>query len=144
MIHVNPSKTQNRRACDRCHQAKLKCAVETVNSHSRNVSDANGQTSIVIIFSPPSKTRVTKRQWQAQPQPLSRSSLSSPSDDTMSPTDYDMNGWSGVLDMSLDSDLNGSLEASLQATNSSLLHQHIDGRRFKHMFMNYFQDVWCT
>lgn len=120
MIHVNPgSKTQNRRACNRCHQAKLKCVVEDGQLQPQKCRRCK-RTNAECIFSPASRTRATRRRSKAQPQPptttSSPSSSSSPSADTASPIDYHLNGWSDVLDMNLDSDLNGCLDASLQAT----------------------------
>jgi hypothetical protein len=50
MIHVNPSKVQTRRACNRCHQAKLKCVVDNGRKCQR-CKRANTDCT----FSPPSR-----------------------------------------------------------------------------------------
>ncbi|KAF3001765.1 hypothetical protein E8E13_000199 [Curvularia kusanoi] len=50
MIHVNPTKVQTRRACNRCHQAKLKCVVENGRKCQR-CKRANSDCT----FSPPSR-----------------------------------------------------------------------------------------
>lgn len=110
MIHVNPAKAQTRRACDRCHHAKLKCLVE--DSQLEQKCRRCKRTNADCIFSPPSRTRATRQQSKAQPPPPAGSR----SDDTVGPIDYRLNGWSDVLELNLDSDMNCSLEASLEAT----------------------------
>jgi hypothetical protein len=57
MIHVNPSKVQTRRACNRCHQAKLKCVLDNGRKCQR-CKRANSDCT----FSPPSRG-----QQQTQP-----------------------------------------------------------------------------
>lgn len=112
VIHVNPSKMQNRRACDRCHQAKLKCVVEDGQLPMPKCRRCK-RTNTECTFSPPSRNRVTGSESQGQPPNLS--ALPSPSDGTVSSTDYYLNGWSDVVAMSIDSELNVELDASILA-----------------------------
>ncbi|KAM7203577.1 hypothetical protein V8F33_002197 [Rhypophila sp. PSN 637] len=109
MIHVNPSKMQNRRACDRCHQAKLKCVVEDSPTQSQKCRRCK-RTNTDCVFSPPSRTRVNRR---SQLQVAGQSSLSPQSDGSLANADF---SWSDVVDMNLDTDLNVPLEASLLAS----------------------------
>lgn len=79
MIHVNPSRAQNRRACNRCHQAKLKCVLEGGRKCQRCK-----RTNTECTFSPPTRTQRQQNQ--------NRSSLSSPSNQT----DFLLNNWQDV------------------------------------------------
>lgn len=112
MILVNPSKMQNRRACDRCHQAKLKCVVEDSQTSTQKCRRCK-RTNTDCVFSPPSRTRVNRR---SQIQPPGRSPLSPNSDGSLPNTEFHLNNWSDVVDMNLDTDLNVPLGASLLAT----------------------------
>ncbi|KAI1771027.1 hypothetical protein F4818DRAFT_430923 [Hypoxylon cercidicola] len=93
MIHVNPAKRQNRRACDRCHQAKLKCVREG-NRKCRRCERNDSE----CIFSPP--TRLRNRQQSMPP-----SSSTTPFDST----DFQLDAWSNF-------DIDVALEPSLLAT----------------------------
>ncbi|KAI8627367.1 hypothetical protein F5Y19DRAFT_442809 [Xylariaceae sp. FL1651] len=60
MIHVEPSRrTQLRRACDRCHQAKLRCLRDdNINGCQRCL-----HAKVDCLFSPPVKQRRQTRAW---------------------------------------------------------------------------------
>ncbi|KAI0021338.1 hypothetical protein F4780DRAFT_737957 [Xylariomycetidae sp. FL0641] len=59
MIHVNPTKTPTRRACDRCHQAKLMCIRDGDNRKCRRCDGSNTQ----CIFSPPTRIGYHRRSY---------------------------------------------------------------------------------
>lgn len=100
MIHVNPSRAQTRRACDRCHQAKIKCVVE-----GNRCCQRCQRTNAACTFSPPTG----KGRQQQQQQSQGRDSLSNPSDGGVD-THPNVNGWA---DMDIDWAL--PLETSPQA-----------------------------
>ena len=79
MIHVNPSKVQTRRACNRCHQAKLKCVSEGDRKCQRCK-----RSNTECTFSPPSRMQ--------RQQILPRS----PSSSSFSRTGHQLNGWSDI------------------------------------------------
>lgn len=79
MIHVNPSKVQTRRACNRCHQAKLKCVLEGDRKCQRCK-----RTNTECTFSPP--TRMQREQMLPR----------SPSSSSFSRTGHQLNCWPDV------------------------------------------------
>jgi hypothetical protein len=94
MIRVDPSKMQTRRACNRCHQAKLKCVVEG-NRKCQRCRRANSECT----FSPP-----TRMQRQ-------HTSPRSPPPPSFNSQEYQLNCWS---DINLDWNL--PVESSLLTT----------------------------
>jgi hypothetical protein len=79
MIHVNPSKVATRRACNRCHQAKLKCIVES----SRRCQRCK-QSNSDCTFSPP-----TRMQRQSMRPRL-------PTSTAVNPTEHQFDSWLNV------------------------------------------------
>ncbi|KAF1997754.1 hypothetical protein P154DRAFT_622289 [Amniculicola lignicola CBS 123094] len=79
MIHVNPSKVQTRRACNRCHQAKLKCVVR----NGRKCNRCKGSNSD-CTFNP--RSRPQRQNMQPQ----------SPLSNTFDLTEGQLNDWTGV------------------------------------------------
>ncbi|KAI9146703.1 Isoflavipucine cluster transcription factor [Paramyrothecium foliicola] len=79
MIHVNPNKAQNRRACDRCHQSKLKCVVDGVQKCRRCI-----RNDTECIFSPATRSR-----RQTQPRKVLPAQFDSTSPPTNGPSDVD-------------------------------------------------------
>jgi hypothetical protein len=94
MIRVDPSKTPIRRACDRCHQAKLKCVVGG-NRKCQRCKRFNTECT----FSPP--TRMQRQQTTSR----------SPPSSSFSRSEHQLNCWSNI---DLDWDL--PVESSLLTT----------------------------
>jgi hypothetical protein len=79
MIHVNPSKVPTRRACNRCHQAKLKC----VSDNGRKCQRCK-RSNTECTFSPP--TRLQRQQMRSR----------SPSSTLVNRTEYRIDSWPDV------------------------------------------------
>jgi hypothetical protein len=79
MIHVNPSKVATRRACNRCHQAKLKCILDS----SRRCQRCK-QSNSDCTFSPP--TRIQRQQMRSR----------SPTSTAVNPAEHQFDSWLNV------------------------------------------------
>jgi hypothetical protein len=79
MIHVNPSKVATRRACNRCHQTKLKCIVDSGRKCKRCK-----QSNSECTFSPPN--RIQRQQMRSR----------SPSSTAVNPTEHQFDSWPSV------------------------------------------------
>jgi hypothetical protein len=79
MIHVDPSKVPTRRACNRCHQAKLKCVLDK----SRKCQRCK-RSNTECTFSPP--TRIQRQQMRSR----------SPSSTSVNRSEHRLDSWPDV------------------------------------------------
>jgi hypothetical protein len=79
MIHVNPSKMPTRRACNRCHKAKLKC----ISDNGRKCQRCK-RSDTECTFSPP--TRLQRQQMRSR----------SPSSTLVNRIEYRVDSWPDV------------------------------------------------